>query len=314
MGKKRKFADEKDPNAPEKDWSFTLNNCTEADETLWKRIFEEVSYGLVTREVGKEGTVHLQGRVVFRRSYRFSQLIKQDWADHWEMTRCRQDSLYCLKRDSVIIVDKPQKQGARSDLVQAVERAAHGATMKELYQEYPGTMVRYHKGIMEAKLHLMEPERVGEFSLTDFPNWEPIVDWMLAIVLMGPPGIGKTEWAAAHFKNPLLVRELDQLLDFDKDLHDGIIFDDIDFKSTKVINNRSLQINLTDNKMPSAIRCRYRSPVIPKGTKKIFTCNDWCVNWEDGAIGRRIKRVIAVDRETKLDWEAKGVTPCQSAK
>jgi len=272
---KRKFAEEKDPNAPEKDWSFTLQNPTEKDEIMWKRIFDEVSYGLVTREIAPTtGTPHLQGRVVFRRSYRFTQLLKQEWADKWTMTKCRQDSLYCLKKDSVIIVDKPQRQGMRSDLVQCVDRAAHGATMKELYTEFPGTMVRYHQAIMRAKLYLAEPERIGEYGLKDFPHWEPIGDWGLSIVLMGAPDLGKTEWAAAHFKNPCMVREIDQLLDFDKDLHDGIIFDDIDFKSTKLVNNRSLQINLTDNKMPSAIRCRYRSPVIPKGTKKIFTCND----------------------------------------
>jgi len=302
-GKKRKYAEDKDPNAPEKDWSFTVNNSTEEDETLWKRIFEEVSYGLVTREIAPTtGMVHLQGRVVFRRSYRFTQLQKMGWANDWGMTRCRQDSLYCLKKESVIIVDKPQKQGMRSDLVQAVERAAHGATMKELYQEFPGTMVRYHQGIMRAKLHLAVPERVGEYTLADYPIWGEIKDFSKSIVLMGPPDIGKTEYAACHFKNPLLVSEIDQLLDFDKDLHDGIVFDDMDFKSTKFINNRSLQICLTDNKMPRAIRCRYRSPIIPKGTKKIFTCNEWCVDWQEYAIGRRIRRVIAVDLDTKLDW------------
>lgn len=302
MGRKRKFAEDKTANDPEKDWSFTLNNPTEEDVALWRRIFEEVSYGLVTREVGAQGTTHLQGRVVFRRSYRFTQLIKQEWADHWEMTKCRQDSLYCLKKGSEIIVDKPQKQGQRSDLVQAVERAVAGATMKELYQEFPGTMVRYNRGIMEAKAALVDPEPVGEYKLSDFPTWGVIEDWSKSVVLCGGPGIGKTEFAAAHFKNPLLVTEIDQLLDFDKDVHDGIIFDDIDFKSTKHVDNRSLQINLTDTKMSRAIRCRYRSPIIPKGTKKIFTCNTWCVNVDDGAIGRRINQVLAIDRDTKLQW------------
>lgn len=303
MGKKRKFASEKDPNDPEKDWSFTKQNPTEADEALWRRIFEEVSYGLVTREIAPTtGTPHLQGRVVFRRSYRFSQLIKQEWADKWSMTKCCQDSLYCLKKDSVIIVDKPQKQGQRSDLVQCVERAAAGATMKELYTEFPGTMVRYNKGIMEAKKALADPEKIGEYTLADFPNWEPIKDWSKSVELCGNSGIGKTEWACAHFSNPLLVSEIDQLLDYDKDVHDGIVFDDMDFCATKVNNTRSLQICLTDNKMPRGIRCRYRTPIIPRGTKKIFTCNQHCFDVDDPAIRRRIAIVCAVDRDTDLNF------------
>lgn len=301
-GRKRKYAEDKSVNDPEKDWSFTLNNPTEEDEALWRRIFEEVSYGLVTREVGAKGTPHLQGRVVFRRSYRFTQLVKQEWADHWEMTKCRQDSLYCLKKGSVIIVDKPQKQGQRSDLVQAVERAVAGATMKELYTEFPGTMVRYNRGIMEAKAALVDPEPVGSYKLADFPNWEPINNWSKSIVLMGPPGIGKTEFAAAHFKNPLLITDIDDLLDFDKDVHDGMIFDDMDFKSTKHVDNRTLQINLTDTSTSRSIRCRYRSPKIPRGMKKIFTCNTCCVDWTEYAIGRRVNRVLATDRDTKLEW------------
>lgn len=307
MGKKRKYESDSDDeyvsNSPCTDWCFTLNNYTEEDLELWERLFEDVRWGLVTKEIAPTtGTPHLQGRVVFKRGYRFSQLQKQGWAHDWQKTKCKQDCLYMLKKGSVIFLDKKKGQGKRSDLCECVDKAAAGATMMELYQAHPGTMVRYSRGIREAAAALRPPERVGNFALTDF-IWTPYEDWSRCLLLCGPPDIGKTEWAAAHFSNPLLVSQLDQLLDYDKDRHDGIIFDDIDFRSTDKVNNRTLQICLTDNSMPRGIPgVRYRTPVIPKGTKKIFTCNTWCLDIEDGAIARRVRQVIAMDRETQLSY------------
>jgi len=305
MGRKRKtYDDQDDPNSPCDDWSFTLNNYTDEDLAMWERIFEEVRHGLITKEIAPNtGTPHLQGRVVFRRGYRFSQLQKQGWADSWGKTACRQDSLYMIKKDSVIFLDKKPNQGKRSDLDKCVAAAAGGATQKQLFQEFPATMVRYGKGIREAAAALAPDEPLANYTLADFPQWEPITDWSKSIVIMGPPQSGKTEWAAAHFKNPCLVSDLDCLLNFDKDRHDGIIFDDMNFMEIKGQDVRSLQINVTDQTMPRAIRCRYRSPIIPKGTKKIFTCNSWCLDVGDGAILRRIRRAIVIDRETPINWE-----------
>lgn len=297
---KRKRDDGPD-NEPCKDWCFTVNNYTDEDLKLWERIAEDVTSCLITKEIAPTtGTPHLQGRVVFKRGYRFKQLQKQGWAHDWGKTKCQQDSLYMLKKDSVIFIDKKKNQGKRSDLDLAIERAAGGASLRQMYTEHPATMVRYGRHIMEAAKVLKEPEAVGNFKMEDFPNWEPITDWSKTHVLCGAAGIGKTEWACAHFANPLLVTELDQLLEFDENEHDGIVFDDIDFKATKQNNTRQLQISLTDQTMPRAIRCRYRSPVIPKHTKKIFTCNDWCLDVEDAAIKRRIQQHIAINRDTPI--------------
>lgn len=305
---KRKRDDDRD-NEPEKDWCFTHNNYTDDDLKLWERIAEDVSSCLITKEVAPStGTPHLQGRVVFKRGYRFSQLAKQGWASHWEKTKAKQDNLYMIKKDSVIFIDKKKNQGKRSDLDAAIELAASGVSQRTMYQKHPATMVRYGRHIMEAAKILKEPETVANFKLEDFPNWEPITDWSKTHVLCGAAGIGKTEWACAHFANPLLVTEIDQLLDFDENEHDGIVFDDIDFKATKQNNTRQLQIGLTDQTMPRGIRCRYRTPVIPKHTKKIFTCNDWCLDVEDKAIQRRIIQHIAVDRDTPITTSVSEVT------
>lgn len=300
MPKRKNRSYEDDPNAPCEDWCFTLNNYTDDDLKLWERIFEDVRHGLVTKEIAPStGTPHLQGRVVFRRGYRFSQLQKQGWADDWSKTKCRQDSLYMLKKDSVIFLDKKPHQGKRSDLEQCVQLAAEGASLRELYTKHPATMVRYSEGIRKAALALAPTERIGSYTLEQFPKWEPIKDWSKTIVLCGPPDSGKTEFALAHFKNAMVVSHIDALLDYDKDRHDGIVFDDMDFSNKE----RSLAINLTDNAIPRQIQCRYRAPTIPAGTKKIFTCNEWPFDVNDKAIKRRIRQMIAVNRETALQTE-----------
>ena len=298
MGYKRKRGDEEcDPNAACQDWCFTLNNYDEADLALWTRLFEEVRHGLITKEIAPTtGTPHLQGRVVFKRGYRFSQLQKQGWADDWSMTKCKQDSLYMLKKDSVIFLDKKPNQGKRSDLQLCIDAAAGGASRKELYTQFGPTMVRYRNGIEEAKTALLEHEPLGSYTLADYPAWEPITDWSRSVVLAGPPGVGKTEWALAHFKNPLLVSERDQLLDYVPGEHDGLIFDDIDFTT----DPREFNISLADITMPRGIRCRYRTVTIPKRTKKIFVGNGPTLLVEDQAVARRVRCLWVHDRDTSV--------------
>jgi len=294
-------------NEGERDWSFTLNNYTEADCKMWERLAEESAMCFISKEIAPTtGTPHLQGRIVFRRNYRFTQWKKQEWADHFEWTKARSDICYMIKKDSVIFIDKKKNQGKRSDLQDCIDSAAGGASKRKLFTDFGPTMVRYGRGIAEATKALKAPEPLANYTLADFPNWTPITDFTKSPIICGGAGLGKTEFALAHFKNALLVSEIDQLLDFDPDEHDGIVFDDMDFTDSgpKMNQGRSQQIAVTDNAMPRAVRCRYRSPVIPRGTKKIFTCNNWCVDVDDPAIARRIQQVLAFNRSQNLKFHS----------
>lgn len=51
-----------------------------------------------------------------------------------------------------------------------------------------------------------------------------------AIHLWGKSGTGKTQYALAHFKKPLLIRHIDDLQKLQPYVkHDGIVFDDVSF-------------------------------------------------------------------------------------
>jgi len=239
---------------------------------------------------------HLQCKITWRVGKRWAQMQKLMDPIHFEVSKSLCFA-YCAKLGSELLIEHDgRKQGNRSDLQKCLDSAAAGASTRELFTDFGPTMVRYQAGIERAKTALKEHEQLASYTLADFGAWEPFTDWSQSIVLLGPSNTGKTEFALAHFKNPKLVTDIDELLDFDPGEHDGIVFDDMDFNS----QSRNAQIAIVDQSMPRAIRCRYRSPVIPRGTKKIFTCNNWPVSIDDAAIKRRCRLVIATDRDTEL--------------
>lgn len=108
------------------------------------------------------------------------------------------------------------------------------------------------------------------------------------VVIWGPAGTGKTQWAKAHFEKPLLVSSVDGLKDFDD--HDGIIFDDMDFSHWP----REAMIHLCDYEEDRPIHCRYKDFIKPAGTRVVVTTNKHggCVFGDymaDPAIARRIE-------------------------
>lgn len=113
----------------------------------------------------------------------------------------------------------------------------------------------------------------------------PIEENFETLIFIGDSGIGKTQFAKAHFNNPLLVSHIDQLRNFESGEYDGIIFDDMDFNHLP----RTSQIHLTDFDEDRHIHARYNAALIPAGTRKIFTANTMPVNIQDPAIARRCK-------------------------
>lgn len=113
-------------------------------------------------------------------------------------------------------------------------------------------------------------------------NW--FDNGLTSLVIHGPPGCGKTNWAKIHSKKPaLFVTHLDRLKDFDPLFHKSLIFDDLDFKHLP----RTSQIHLVDRENPRDIHIRYRVCHLPAGIQKIFTCNENPFI-RDAAIQRRV--------------------------
>lgn len=156
------------------------------------------------------------------------------------------------------------------------------------------------KSVNDIKL-LREDKPLPEEYSHLFPaaNWTLIAPFTRCAYLWGPTGTGKTQWAVHQFNKPLLVSTRDGLRHFRRDLHDGIVFDDIDFSTWE----REELIHLFDWDNERTIRCRYNDAVIPRFTKKIVTSNrpfetNFHMDVDIGAIRRRFDRVVHVTGPT----------------
>lgn len=134
----------------------------------------------------------------------------------------------------------------------------------------------------------------SDYSLETFKL--PAQDLSTAVLLTGISNAGKTEYALAHFSNPLLVRAKDDLLEL-KTSHDGIVFDDMCFRQWPV----EAIIHLLDMSKHTSIQCRYRNVRIPQGMPRVFTHNDFPFPEAYGdqrlAVTRRL-RVVRISEPT----------------
>lgn len=96
----------------------TLNNYDEGDIEWLKNL--ECNVMTCSKEVGENGTPHLQFSVTFKRSYSFAALKKLHPRVSWREQDCKQDNNYCRKREADLIIDRDErkKKGARTDIAE----------------------------------------------------------------------------------------------------------------------------------------------------------------------------------------------------
>lgn len=271
-------------NKPSRSWCYTLNNPTDRERSTLSAW--EVSYHVYGEEVGDSGTPHIQGFVTWTRAYRLSALKKLLPRAHWEVAKAKDAGNYCMKDGDFTVIDNRKEKGGRSTaLKQAVTYLMEKKpTLADLWREQPEVMVRHYKG-MEMLLRSTVPVfQSGNYPLESF-NREPLDFTDFATVVLGPSGIGKTEFVLAHFKTPLMVSHTDDLQKIN-DQHDAVIFDDMSFLHLP----REAQIHLVDVKFTRSIHCRYMNATLPKGMIRVFIANH-PIFVDDPAINRRVRVV-----------------------
>jgi len=178
---------------------FTLNNPLDSEIEELKKNVAELKYAVFQLERGNaEGTLHLQGYLCSAKPKRLG-----GWKSiiglraHVEAARgsAAQNRAYCTKEDTR--VDGPWEfgtipnPGARTDIAGAIETIKEGASLEEIVSNHPEEFVKYHKGLMAARL-LYQPRR----------NWKTEVFWFY-----GETGTGKSrkayeEYPDAYTKMP----------------------------------------------------------------------------------------------------------------
>jgi len=202
---------------------------------------------------------------------------------------------YCSKEESRVKAGKilgcPPAYGNElkakkvSKIKTMVEGIKIGKSKKQLIEEDPDTYVRNHNAIDKIMDMYYKPTINKKYNLDDFCT-EPLdFTKSMVYVIKGPSGIGKTQFALAHFDNPLFVSHIDDLKKFDG--HDGIVIDDMDFSNRY---DREFQIHLIDTEHERSLHARHWNARRPANIPMIFTTNTRVFMY-DPAIERRHKEV-----------------------
>lgn len=198
-------------NMAAKNWVFVLNNYIDEEINFLKTtdIFNYIIFG---KEVGEQGTPHLQGYIQLPKKQKRSYLQKINKRIHWEIARGDVDSQlkYCGKEDkNPFIKGTPTKKGQRTDLLICKELIKKNTGELEIAEEHFNTWCKNYKAF--ARYRTLVSKRELHKKLRVYVLW-------------GPAGSGKTKKAYALYPNIYSKNETEYW-----DGYDGqkeVLFDD----------------------------------------------------------------------------------------
>lgn len=179
------------PRQKSRGWCFTINNYDESDIHRLRDFHDSTNgckYLIVGKEVGEQGTPHLQG-YLFVENPRYGNVIREACGGrgHWSAAKGTpaQNQTYCSKDGDFIELGELPKQGKRNDLATLAKRVCtEGATLQTLVDggEYDviATYLRNEKSVTKLA-GLVSGKR--DASVT------PTVHW-----IYGETGTGKSRW------------------------------------------------------------------------------------------------------------------------
>lgn len=258
---------------------FTQNNpsCT-PDEFYgaWLAYFR-VRYLVFQTEVGEQGTLHYQGYVEFEAQVAVSTICSHFYGIHLESRKgsAAQAAAYCQKDDTRACGDAGpfvfgtlSAPGRRTDLIRIQTMLDSGDSISVVAKQQFGTWCQYYQAFDRYRL-MVQPVIPAAYDMGDF-NRPPIDVSSSAILLSGPSGFGKTEFADAHFGSKLLVvRHVDDMKKYDAEKHRGMCFHDMDFSHWPITS----VIALLDFNKECSLHARYVNVTKPASVPMIFTYN-----------------------------------------
>ncbi len=181
-----------------RNYVFTLNNPTLSEiRNLHTLVYtgSTIKFLIFQGERGANGTSHLQGYLELRGTHRIEKVKGLLGTERVHLERRRgsqKDAIdYCKKDDSrdnsiaaPFISGEPSQKGQRSDLKDMICDIKKKVKKSYLYDNYPGNMLRYTKGINEA---------IRYYAPLTRSKPEVIVIW-------GDPGVGKTRYVVDQHK------------------------------------------------------------------------------------------------------------------
>jgi len=172
------------PSSQVRSYCFTLNNYTEEE---YENILQQLSkydYAVVGKEVGDEGTPHLQGFVYHENKIRFSTLKALMPRAHIEVTGAKGKKMckaweYCMKEGDYWEKGTKPSQGKRTDLHDYMDTVDSGVYDEfELMKKHPMVTAKYegwchkYKNFTRIENELVPPN-------IELREWQKVVKEML---------------------------------------------------------------------------------------------------------------------------------------
>jgi len=139
-------------------WVYTLNNYTDEQEAYYRSLHlanKQVVYHVFGKEVGKKGTRHLQGFIVFTNTKLMS-TVKNVLVGNPHLESARgtnqEASTYCKKDGKVFEYGElpaDKLQGKRNDLDEVKEKLDGGATLTDIARENFVPFVKFYRGFQK---------------------------------------------------------------------------------------------------------------------------------------------------------------------
>lgn len=246
-----------------RNWVFTLNNY--ADEDIEAIASNGARYVIIGKEVGRNGTPHLQGIIQFTEQLRRSALAKLPGFGRCYLAPARdvdRSIAYCKKDGDFYELGSPVVQGSRTDIGRACELLkSHG--LRAVATTYPEAIVKYGRGLQQLQ-SLLAPERTDK----------PIVTW-----IYGPTGVGKTRTVYEKEKASLWLSSgsIDSFWNGYEN-QQAVLFDDFRADNCKfnwllrILDRYPVTVNVKGSYVPfNSARIYITSPFHPKECYNVVT-------------------------------------------
>lgn len=168
-----------------KSWFFTVNNYTEDDYKAFINVSELLEYTwlVVGKEVGEQGTPHLQAAITLKKAMRFN-AVRASYGNrvHVEKIRNQQAAFDYCKKEGDFYEDDKRRQGRRTDLDKVIDTVSSGASLRTVAVEHPREFIKYPHGIEKYFTIFNDKDRPNDWAKVNH-QWH-----------FGPTSCGKTEW------------------------------------------------------------------------------------------------------------------------
>lgn len=271
--------------------AYLRGETTEERKKALDAYCEESAWLIGQEETGSHGMEHWQVTFGFKNA-RFLNAVqkKLPQGENIQVVRDPKASIkYCsdeLKRSGDICIygdvpDFGRVKVDHSDMLQeATEAGTYEGAMALIKEKDLGYYVLNQKKLSAYFTSEFAEPDLGKYPIEAFSKLPINIPENKTLVFVGPTRIGKTQFALAHFKSPIIIRGKQDWCRFRAGITDGVVLDDIAFRKW----TPETLLHTMERETAYTADVKYGSVRIPAGLPKIVCINSMQAFWPDNIL------------------------------